>query len=131
MNKQVLLNSLAVALITTGVLKTEATECRAQVVTSICGSGKMALTFNEKESTFALNNGDVRCWGTDIKISGIMSRVHMLPFDLEGVGYAFSQPYENYRIDGLLVYDSRVNAVHMELNDIVGQHVYNLACDPN
>ncbi len=54
--------------------KANAITCEAQLIHTMCGSGRVAVTIDESAKTFNLNNGDVNCWMADYVLSGTIDK---------------------------------------------------------
>jgi hypothetical protein len=79
-----LIIAVAIAESFAGLAQAQTTTCRAQLVHTVCGSGKVEITYSEKEETFKVYNGDVGCWMTDYEINGGLKKVpSRYPYFLE------------------------------------------------
>jgi hypothetical protein len=64
------------SLITVAIFATPSTQaliCQAQMIHSVCGTGKVEMVLNDSLSgnnSFKIINGDVACWSIDLTIDG-------------------------------------------------------------
>jgi hypothetical protein len=49
--------------------------CNAEILTSMCGSGKVRIIINKQDMSFKLSHGDVTCWFSDFFLEGHLKEV--------------------------------------------------------
>lgn len=110
---------IIVALFIGTLANAQAITCKAQLVHTACGSGKIEISFDSKTMLFEFHNGDVRCWMPDYQVKGILEKkVAEYPF-LLGNTFKLSilDDQTNQTVTyGNLVYDDRLKVARLELN---------------
>lgn len=126
------LAALAGSLATTAIA--QPTTCKAQLVNTACGSGRVEIELDAEAQTFKLLLGDVACWGADHNLEGISEPVAR--------HYPFFSDHE-YRLStlsrrsgvpqelGVLILDPELHVASLRLTQTHLSIVpnYNLLCD--
>jgi hypothetical protein len=123
---------LAMTILITGVQATALT-CKAQLVHSACGSGKVEITLDSENNIFLLHNGDVPCWNMDLKKHGQIEKVQTK------YPYFVAETFElklhaSPEIYATLLYDSetqvaRLEIMNKDLNYPTLSSKYDLVCN--
>jgi hypothetical protein len=126
--------ALAVAASLAPLAVAQPTVCKAQLVNTACGSGRVEIELDPVAQTFTLLLGDVACWGADHNLEGISEPVAR--------HYPFYSDHE-YRLStlsrrsgvpqelGVLIIDPELHVASLRLTQTHLSIVpnYNLACD--
>ncbi len=105
------------ALLMGSLANAQTVTCKAQLVHTMCGSGKIELIFDDKTKLFEFQNGDVRCWMGEYRAEGSLEKKPpKYPFFLEGT-YQLSTLDDHTKQPvnfGHLVYDSQLKVARLE-----------------
>lgn len=113
-------------------LKAEATVCTAQVIHTMCGTGKMEIMFEDLFSNqgFKLRDGDVQCWGMDRIVIGKTERLPAsYPYHLEN-SYKLIADEPSGGFEGEMLYDPVLKVASLRMSSLIGgRREYNLTCN--
>ncbi len=130
------LNSFLAGLIFLTILSTaSATTCKAQLVPTLCGSGKVEITFDSKQNKFSIYNGDVGCWFGDFELQGrlIKTKSH---YQYLSVDSYILKIQDNDVLYAKLIYDPALSLARLEIIEDESRNdngrmssKYDLICD--
>jgi regulator of sigma D len=113
-------------------MNANAEHCSAQVVHSMCGSGRMVLDYDLKTGHFELNDGDVNCWNMDRGVSGEMKRIEAIYPYLENETFTLNGQINggSLKFEGILMHDLSAKVASLKMKGFEGKpREYNLTCD--
>lgn len=88
--------------------------CKAQLVHSVCGSGRVEIVFDTQTKSFDLHNGDVPCWYSDLDQQGSLTKSKAVnPYLLAD---NFSLQISD-KIFANLFYDKKFSVARLEIID--------------
>ena len=88
--------------------------CKAQLIHSVCASGRVEISLDTELKSFDLHNGDVPCWFTDIEQQGMLTK--------SGAGYPYFLADSYFlkisdKTFAKLFYDKKLSLARLEIID--------------
>jgi len=88
--------------------------CKAQIIHSVCGSGRVEIAFDTESKSFDLYNGDVPCWFADIEHQGMLTKSKAVyPYFL-AESYFLQISHKTF---AKLTYDTELSVARLEIID--------------
>lgn len=123
-------------LVLSSVSHAQTITCKAQLIHTICGSGRIEISLDNATKKFKFHNGDVVCWMQDYELQGFFEKSNSAyPFYLDNTFQLSPIDEQTNQVigHGSLIYDEKLKVARLEIAHRFEMETtnskYDLTCD--